>query len=928
MAGKGAVALDKVVINIESSIGSTPRSINSLAKSLENLKKSISGGFNNIKKLSEGLKELNKVSAKLPETAKNLKSATKISNALNKLSSISKPSGLTSTINALQKIPKVFRAIDPESLKNVARVSSELSSALSPIANKLQMIGNGFTALSTLARTYGVQITRVGDKTKETTKKLTAAYSGLKTTGKIFSSVGSIGMNTVKGLNKAFDKMGSKIKQIGLSLLGTRTIFTLTRKAVSEYMAMDQELTKTTQNLWRALGAQLAPAIKGVLYLFKQIVRVIYSVIYALTGIDLIARANAKAMDAMGKSAGDALGNLQNFDDLNVVSFDEGSGDVNKIELDRIDLTPIQEIIDWMKKLKDTILQAWETGGWNEVAVVLAEGINEVTDYINPEKIATVLGNGIIGGLQFLRTFITSVNWGELGTKIGDTIRNIPWREIWNEVIKLAKEAFGGFDDFMDNLFNFDKAGEWALGLGAFMKLSDAFSGKGIVNFFTELIEKSDKAIARMGDLKTAFSLLSKNTLTTDSISGITGVSKGILNIMKPLSNVFGLITKGVSSLGLGPVVGIIAAIVVGVMALVQAFKNLYENSEPFRETVDGLIESIKGTLLTVLDTLKGMLMKLWEVLVVVWEEVLKPLFDLLVSIVEPFLEALIEILAVLWKNAIQPLIEGLMNFLAPAFELVMDIVKALMVVIGGVIDVIQWLWTNLLKPIVDFLLDIVVGAIKVIGVIVETVIDFIAGYFEWLVGVFRTGWEILKGGFLAVYKYVKEKFIDPLVSAWGKIKDGWDKMWEGVKKGAKSAINWLLEKVESFINRMIRGINGLSSGLRKIGNKIFDIIGVDVTFDPISEVSLPRLETGTNEVPYEGIYHLHPGEAVVPKKYNPALGGGSNDETNQKLDTLIGIMNNMNFTNVVNIGNKTLYKEQQRYNKMQNDKYGTTVNL
>ena len=72
----------------------------------------------------------------------------------------------------------------------------------------------------------------------------------------------------------------------------------------------------------------------------------------------------------------------------------------------------------------------------------------------------------------------------------------------------------------------------------------------------------------------------------------------------------------------------------------------------------------------------------------------------------------------------------------------------------------------------------------------------------------------------------------------------------------------------------------------------------------------------------------MHPGEAVVPKKYNPALGNGGSDETNQRLDTLIAIMNNMEFTNVVNIGNETLYKKQQRYNKMQNDKYGTTVNL
>lgn len=935
MAGKGAVALDKVVINIESGVGNTHKNIDKLAKSLGNLKDSIKGGFSNIQKLANGLNDLNKVSNKLPTAIKNLKQVSKIAKPLNELSNITKPSGLISTINSLEKIPKVFSSINPKSLANVARVSSELAASLSPVADKLSKIGNGFTALSTLSKTYGIQTTRVADSTKNVSEQLGTVYSSMRMMGKIFRTVGSVNISVIKDVDRAFDKLGSKIKQIGLSLLGTRTIFTATRKAMSEYAAMDVELTKSTQNLWRALGAQLAPAAELVLNIFKQLVRFIYSVVYALTGIDLIARANAKAMAAMGKSANDTLGSLQKFDDLNVVTFDSGAGDISKIELDRIDLSPIQEVIDWMKKLKDTIQNAWKNGGWTDVAVVLGEGINGLVDSIDPVAIATKIGNGVIGALDFIKTFIASTDWSELGTKIGDVFRNIPWNDIWKGIVNTAKEAFKGFDGFMDNLFNFKGAGEIGLGIFGGAKIANIFSGSDIAKLFTNITKGSDKAlglfdklVGKANNVKLAFDLVGKNTLTTDTISGVTGLSKGFTKLLVPVSNFatkVGALFGGGASAGLA---AIIAGIVVAVMALVKAFKNLWENSEPFRKTVNGLIESIKGTLLSVLDGLKTMLTSLWEVLVVIWDEVIKPLFDLLVSIVEPFLEALIEILGVLWKNAIQPLVEGLMNFLAPAFSLVMDVVKALMVVIGGIIDIIQWLWKNLLRPIVDFLLDIVVGAIKLIGVVVEVAIDFIAGYWNWLVDIFKKGWEILKGGFKLVYNYIKEKFIDPIVKAWEKIKEGWDNMWSGVKSGAKSAINWLLDKVEKFINRMIRGINNLSKGLRKIGNKIFDIIGIDVTFDPISEVSLPRLDTGTNEIPYEGIYHLHPGEAVVPKKYNPALGGGTTEETNEKLDTLIYLMRNMNFTNVVNLGNKTLYKEQQKYNATQNDKYGTTVNL
>lgn len=942
MAGKGAVALDKVVINIESGVGNTHKNIDKLAKSLEGLKKSISGGFNNVKRLADGLKELNKASKNLPNTVKNLKGLSKITEGLKSLSSLEKPSGLTSTVNALEKLPKVFKEINPKSLENVKRVSSELATALTPLSEKLQKIGNGFTALSTLAKTYGVKITRVGDQTNDMAKKLTSAQSKIKLMGKFLGAVGSTGGTVLKGLNKAFDKMGSKIKQVGLSLLGTRTIFTLTRKAVSEYMQMDQELTKATQNVWRAMGAQLAPAIEYVIHLFKQAVRVIYSIVYALTGIDLIARANAKALSAMGKSAGDALGNLQKFDDLNVATFDKGSGDDNQIKLDKIDLTPIQEVINWMKKLKDTILQAWNNGGWNEVAVVLAEGINGVANYIDPVAIARKIGNGVIGALDFIKTFIENSNWETLGAKIGDVFRNIPWRDIWDKVVETAKAAFGGFDGFMDELFNFEGAGELAIGIWGGSKIADIFGGGNIVKMFGDLITNAGTLRDKLGEIplklesiKKAYELVDQNMLTTKSISGITGVPDILTKLMVPLTKIMPTLTTVFTKVGalLGGGVGtgavaVIGAVVVAVMALVKAFKNLWENSEPFRETINGLIASMQGTFLTVMEAVKGILIQLWDVLKVLWEQVLVPIFNLLVSIFEAVLPPVMTILSVLWKNVLAPIIEGLVNLLRPILGVIIDVIKSLVTIIGVVVDAIQWLWDYLLAPFIKFILDIVVGTIEVLGLAAEVVIDWIVAAFQWLVDTFALGWAVIKSGFSAAYKFVKEKFVDPLLKAWESIVNGLTKAWENIKNGFKNGINGVI----GFLNKMINSVNSkLAINVSDSIAAVLKAIGVNISsgkYQIFTIPTIPKLETGTNEVPYEGLYHLHPGEAVVPKKYNPALGSGTDEEVGQKLDTLISIMNNMNFTNVVNIGNETLYKKQQRYNKMQNDKYGTTVNL
>lgn len=741
MATNAGLTLDKIVIEIESSTSKASKNITELSVALSKLRESIKGGFNGVHKLAESLNELNKASTKLPKTTENLSHLKDISTALKALKNIKSPTGLSNVIKNIEKIPAVFASINTGTLENVTRVSNELANALTPLANKMDQIGNGYSKLSMLASHYGVQISKVKKETDGLDKENKDVNRSLKQIAKYIENAKRSSDNFTRTGLRGFKKLGSQIKQVGLSLLGTRTLFTAVRKAVSEYMQMDTELTKTTQNLWRAIGAQLAPAIEYIIYLFTQITRVIYSVVYALTGVDLIARANAKALQSMGKAAKDALGNLQKFDDLNTVDFKNNEDDNKLIELDKIDLTPIKEIIDWLKKLKQEIKTALSTGDWS--------------------KVATTFFGGIANGID-------SIPWYELGNKLREIIEKIPWKEIWDGIVEIAKESFKGLGEFINGLFGAEEGS----------------------NFGENIL------ISLLG------------------IYAVIGLIKGTSGLAGVLQTL-GLISKAPSFAALAGLFGGILVIVLSIKAGLDTWVEFFKN--PTWETGWALFFD---TLLTIAGVIGG-----------------------------------IALLFGAWPVAL------------------IAAITMIVVLIG------KFLYENL-------------DAIN-----------------EWATN-------------------AAEYLLMRLNVAWMSIKLGWQKMWDGIKDAGKTAINWIIGLFESFINGIISGINGLSSGLRKIGNKLFDIIGIDVTFNPISKIKIPKLETGTNEIPYEGIYHLHPGEAVVPKKYNPALGGGGNDETNEKLDTLISIMNNMNFTNIVNVGNETLYKKQQRYNKMQNDKYGTTVNL
>ena len=1060
MAGKSAVNLDTVLINIESNAGKASSNISKLAKHLDTLRASLKGGFNNLNKLSTTLNSLAPTLNKLSTSSKNLKVIDEITQSLSQLKDIKSPTGLKNAVASLEKLPEIMGKMDTKTFENLARVSNELAKSLTPVAEKMQQIGAGYSAFSKIQNTFG----KSASTATKYMKQQKSILSGLRP---VVSKLGSGVKALARGISAAFGrnafgymkKFHSKAKQVFLSLLGTRTLFTMIRKAVAEYEAFDQELQDFSQNVWRAFGAQLAPVIYYVMDLFKQFVRVIYSVVLALTGIDLIAKANEKAMAGWGKASKDTLGNLQKFDDLNVVEFpkDKGGDDNKLIELDKIDLSPIQKVIDWVRKLKAEIIEAWNSGEWYGVGEVLAEGINmgtatimnnigtirdkffeigrDFADLLNgiiqntnwgdlgkvvaeglkmlPDffteiltridwdtlgkgindffkdfdavEVANSFGRAFAAGLKGIGTILAQQDWTAFGKtigtilanalkgladliddvpwdKVGTTLRNVikemPWGDIWDGIVSLAKASFEGLEKFIAGLFDLNSA--------ELITVKTAIVGIGVALVTYKMVDGITKfglGLKRLGDAKKGLESIPKlfgsistflfgvkeNPLLTGEILKMSSVAdlkkasglfanlgttvKKLGAAFKPMTTFFTNIFGGSATAGAAATIGVI---VVAIMALVQGFRELWQESEPFRNVVKELITSIKDTLLGVLDTLIGAIVRIKDSLVHAYNEIIKPLWDILVDVAKVVLEPLMEILNILWKTIIEPIANFLLSVFTIAIEIVCDAFDSLVDVLGPVIDTLKWLWDHILRPIVDFLLDIVVGAVRFVGDVIGGVVNGITTLINsiWVIvsTVWDAIWNTIKGVATLVWgvviKPIADGFVkmkDNIINAWEGIKKGISNAWSGIKSTMKDTLNWLISKFESFLNNMVKGINNLSNGFRKIGNKVFDIIGVDIKFDPISKVSLPRLETGTNEIPYEGIYHLHPGEAVVPKKYNPALGNGGSEEMNAKMDTLIELMSNMNFTNVVNIGNKKVYEGQQAYNKMQQNKYGTT---
>ena len=91
--------------------------------------------------------------------------------------------------------------------------------------------------------------------------------------------------------------------------------------------------------------------------------------------------------------------------------------------------------------------------------------------------------------------------------------------------------------------------------------------------------------------------------------------------------------------------------------------------------------------------------------------------------------------------------------------------------------------------------------------------------------------------------------------------------------------------KIEDKINKVLNKIRNVNI----LGKKPFKgMIGT------ISVPQIPKLATGTNEVPNDMLAMIHKGEAVVPKKFNPYANGMNN--------SMLGAMNNSRGKQIINV--------------------------
>lgn len=315
-----------------------------------------------------------------------------------------------------------------EEMRNATgQVNTELSTANSSTATMESNTGRAEERMRSLASASRSVAAFIGKAAKSA---LGTLVRGIKTAASHMARMVFHG----KSMQGQFKGLISSAKKFTLSLLGARGIYALLRKAVSAYMAQNEELTNKLNACWSGIGNLLGPIITKLINLVAQ------AVAYVTSFLKLFGMFSSTATGAINNAGDAATGaikelkrQLASFDELNVLSdnsSNNGSGNGNNdssIELPEVTLP------DWAKLLVEQL----QAGDWAAAATTLANQLNSMIASVDWAGIGQKIGYYLNGALTFLATFIREFDWKALGSDLAILLNNIITSVDWGNLGEL-----------------------------------------------------------------------------------------------------------------------------------------------------------------------------------------------------------------------------------------------------------------------------------------------------------------------------------------------------------------------------------------------------------------------------------------------------------------------------------------------------------
>lgn len=280
--------------------------------------------------------------------------------------------------------------------------------------------------------------------------------------------VGNEADKTTAKVSKGFKKGSTTLKRFALSLFGIHSLYRLVSKASSAYLSQDTELAQRLQNVWIGLGSFLEPLLNAMSNALLKGLGYLNVFVKALTGVDYIARANAKALEKQTKAQKDLNKATQDYDfdvvrrQQDLSSKGAGSTDFSGIEIPELDdrvVKKLQDLAKWLKENEDLVKAVGIALGVTFGAIAIAKLIANIGSLIGTASAGTGLAGlssilGVLGQIGIITIGVTLLYTGLTGRSLIDDLK---------EINRLSKELNETDEMLLETTKkNADATKEWA----------------------------------------------------------------------------------------------------------------------------------------------------------------------------------------------------------------------------------------------------------------------------------------------------------------------------------------------------------------------------------------------------------------------------------------------------------------------------------
>ncbi len=237
------------------------------------------------------------------------------------------------------------------------------------------------------------------------------------------NDAGNEGNTMNEKISKGFNKGGKSLKKFALSLFGIQSIYRLVSKASSAYLSQDTELAQKLQNVWIGLGSFLEPLLNAMSNALLKGLGYLNVFVKALTGVDYIARANAKALNKQTEAQKKLNKATQDYDfdvirkQQDVSSSASSGADYSGIEIPELDdriVKKLQNLAKWLKENENLVKAVGIALGVTFGAIAIAKLIANIGSLIGTASAGTGLAGlssvlGVLGQIGIIAISVSLI---------------------------------------------------------------------------------------------------------------------------------------------------------------------------------------------------------------------------------------------------------------------------------------------------------------------------------------------------------------------------------------------------------------------------------------------------------------------------------------------------------------------------------------